>query len=253
MYCGNKILLDQEAAAQEKRQLEHYLELCEVAVKAGNHAEVITYCNQILQTDPRNVKAWINKATSTFWLTTGANNRYNEAIQYLNKASEIAPGDERIATARKSLAATQAGWLRHLGLKQFERYLDLRKLPGRAAQTYLVNAMNYYLSASDYAPDSIPILKDIACVASEMQGTRSARVQTKLSTLEPLCAKAQAETSLPELRAELEKAGLDFTALRARTGLLTGAKIKLLERRINSLRTAIVVAEQEAAYEPPKG
>jgi tetratricopeptide (TPR) repeat protein len=253
MYCGNKILLNQEAAAQEKRQLERYLELCEVAVKAGNHAEVITYCNQILQTDPRNAKAWINKATSTFWLTTGADNRYNEAIQYLNKASEIAPGDDRIATTRKSLAAAQAGWLCHLGLEQFKCYLDLRSLPGRAAQTYLVNAMDYYLSASDYAPDSIPILEAIASVASEMQGTRSTRVQTKISILESLHAKTQAETRLPYLRTELEKAMQHLAALRARKGLFIGGKIKDLEGRIDSLRTTIAESEKKAAYEPPKG
>jgi tetratricopeptide (TPR) repeat protein len=250
IYCGSKILLDQEAP-REKRQLQHYLELCEVAVKAGNHAEAIGYCNQILEVDPKNIDAWVNKAISTFWLTTAASNRYNEAIQYLDKASEIAPGDERIATARKTLADKQASWLRHLGLEQFKHYLDWRKLPGRAAAKYLLNAMNYYLSASDYAPDSIPILEDIECVVKEMAAP-STRVQAKLSTLAPLRARARAQTKLPQLTAEVQAAALELTALRTRTGLLAGAKTKLLELKIHSLRSATALAEKEAAYEPPK-
>lgn len=120
MYCGGKILLDQDGVVQERRDLTRYSELCKVAVEAQNHKEVIEYCNQILEIDPKNVEAWINKAVSTFWLTTGVNDRFGEAMEYLDRASDIAPDDAGISVARTLLIKQEAQWLNHLGNQQWE-------------------------------------------------------------------------------------------------------------------------------------
>ena len=80
MYCGGKVLLDQDSVVRETRDLQRYVELCRVAIEAKNHEEAIGYCNHILEIDPHNIEGWINKAVSTFWLTTGAHNRYDEAM-----------------------------------------------------------------------------------------------------------------------------------------------------------------------------
>jgi tetratricopeptide (TPR) repeat protein len=110
MYCGTKIMIDVGEQALSQQKLQHYTELCRVAVEAKNHAEVIDYCNKILELDPQSLGAWVNKATSTFWLTTGANNRYDEAMSYLNKASQLQSGDKRIQDAHLELALCQALW-----------------------------------------------------------------------------------------------------------------------------------------------
>ncbi|MDE3090690.1 MAG: zinc ribbon domain-containing protein, partial [Chloroflexota bacterium] len=120
IYCGGKVLLDQDGVVSERRDLERYIELCRVAVEAKNNTEAIEYCNRILEIDPKNVEAWINKAVSTFQQTTGAHNRYDEAMEYLTKASQIAPDDGRIAEARKELTRQQAQWYNYLGNQQWE-------------------------------------------------------------------------------------------------------------------------------------
>src|SRR5438876_996280 len=96
MYCGSKVLLGQPGAVHDNQALQKFVELCRVAVAAGNHDEVIQYANRVLEIDPNNIRAWIDKAVATFWLTTGAKNRYDEAMGYLNKAEQIAPNDGQI-------------------------------------------------------------------------------------------------------------------------------------------------------------
>ena len=165
IYCGNKIMLDQDGVIQERRDIERYIELCKVAVQAKNHNDVIRYCNLILEIEPKNIDAWINKAVSTFWLTTAAQDRYHEALQYLHEASQFAPNDQRIEAVRRDLAVPEAAWLVELANGQVKIAISILNIPSwssrEAARDNLPRAMEYYLAASDLAPDSIPILEAI--------------------------------------------------------------------------------------------
>src|SRR5258708_55490 len=87
MYFCTKIMLASTDSAKESEALRRYIELCKVAVQAKNYVDVLQYCNKILEIDPQRVDAWIDKATATWWLTTGAHNRYDEAVRYLKKAA----------------------------------------------------------------------------------------------------------------------------------------------------------------------
>ena len=62
MYCGTKILLQQTDNEHERKSLERLIELKNVAIDANNMAEAIQYCNSILEIDPKNVEAWVDKA-----------------------------------------------------------------------------------------------------------------------------------------------------------------------------------------------
>jgi tetratricopeptide (TPR) repeat protein len=173
LYCGNKILLDEGGAIQERRNLERYIELCKVAVGANNHNDVIKYCNLILEIDPKNVGAWIDKALSTFWLTTGGHDRYDEAMEYLNRASQISQTDNRILDARRELDRLQALWLNSLGndclergIRTYDIYFDSTHDPlSRQAQEHsqddMAKAMTYYLRASNLDPNNLVILSNI--------------------------------------------------------------------------------------------
>src|SRR5271157_2919356 len=95
MYCGTKIILEQSDMPKEKQALGRYKELCRIALESKNYNDAIKYCNNILEIDPRDVDAWIDKATTTFWLSTGEISRYDEAMGYLKRAAQLAPANKR--------------------------------------------------------------------------------------------------------------------------------------------------------------
>ena len=70
IYCGAEILIKEDEGLKNKINLNKYIELTKAAIEAENHEEVIEYCNKILEIDTKNIKAWVDKATSTFWLTS---------------------------------------------------------------------------------------------------------------------------------------------------------------------------------------
>lgn len=263
VYCGNKILLEPEGSAQERGALERYVELCKVAVEAKNHNDVIRYCNSILEIDPQNIQAWIDKATSTFWLTTGLNNRYDEAMEYLNKASEIDHADTRIVDTRNKLTRQQAIWYNHLGNQKWELALDIFNIHRTAylfgdgygkeqSQEHAVAAMNYYLRASDYAPDDVAILQNIAHCAEFYDVVKwSDRVCEKIKTLSSLGAKTKAEQRLLQVKVELENARAELARLQIQKGLFISRSIKSTEQRMCQLQAEIPPLEKAAAYCPP--
>lgn len=261
IYCGTKILLDQEGVVHERRDLSRYIELCKVAVEAKNHTEVIEYCNRILELDPKNIEAWINKAVSTFWLTTGAHNRYDEAMEYLKKASQIAQDDERVVGARETLRKKQAWWLNNLGNQQWESGVRIYKIDpyseqrGRdASKPYAIKAMNYYLAASDLDPYDMTILGNITDEVKQVHWIQwSEKVYAKIKSLELLQTKRNALAQLARLNGELQKAESDLARLQTQSGFLVGGKIKDAERRIARLQTDIAKQERDAAYDPLQG
>jgi len=46
MYCGTKILLQDEEMPKRKQNLKRFIELSKVALQAKNNEEAITYCNK---------------------------------------------------------------------------------------------------------------------------------------------------------------------------------------------------------------
>jgi tetratricopeptide (TPR) repeat protein len=267
IYCGTKILLDQDGVVQERRDLARYIELCKVSVEAKNHKEVIEYCNRILEIDPKNIDAWINKAVSTFWLTTGAHNRYDEAMEYLAKASQIAPDDAKIGETRRELTREQVQWYCYLGNQQWEmaqkryksEYEYYKRLayvwPGHNAKVataqYALKAMEYYVIASNYAPDNITVLQTIANVASFYDVvTWGEKVHAKLRSLELLRAKINASGRLPKLRRELQEAQSELAKLQTQSGFFVGLKINDVQNRITRLQSDIAKSEIDSAYNP---
>jgi len=267
IYCGGKVLLDQDSIVRETRDLQRYGELCRVALEAKNHKEAIEYCNRILEIDPRNVEAWIYKAVSTFWLTTGAHNRYDEAMEYLAKASQIAPDDGRIAEARKELTSEQAQWYNYLGNQQWEmaqkrykiEYEYYKRLayvwPGHnakvASSEYATKAMEFYLQALNFAPDDTDILQNISDVAKFYDVVVwKESVNAKIRRLELLRAKMNASSRLRQLKRELQEAKSELAKLQTQSGFFVGIKINDVQNRIARLQSDIAKLEKDAAYTP---
>lgn len=237
IYCGTKILLDQEGVVQERRDLQRYIELCKVAVEAKNDNEVIEYCNRILEIDPKNVEAWINKAVSTYWLSTVAHNRYDEAMEYLKKASQIAPDDSRIDSIQKGLTRDHVNWMVNLGNRSWELASETNDI--RQAE----NAMSYYFVALNYAPDDYGILELIARLAQAWSWVYwGDTVNMRIRQFNALVAKKK----LPWSKEELEVAQSKLAELRRKGSFLSGGKIKDAERRIARIQTEIAKLEKDA-------
>jgi len=166
LYCGSKILLG-ETGNDQSENYENYIELCNSAIKAKNHNETIYYVNKILEINPKNIRAWINKSKAIWFLSTPENRRYDEAMSYLDKANEISPQEIEITKAKEEITNMQSVWLNNLGVNKLDeaieyyRLLKNRRLDGERSTEMFIEAMNYFLDASDLKPYDETILKNI--------------------------------------------------------------------------------------------
>jgi tetratricopeptide (TPR) repeat protein len=205
MYCGTRILLQKTDSEQEKKVLEHYIELKKVAIDGNNYEEALRYCNSILEIDPNNIEAWIHKAISVCHLQTSEKDRYHEAMEYLKKAEQIAPDNNRIEEVRKELTYKQGNWLCKLGVNEFnfgqkqydsiqaESFLDISRAEKDAraiSREAHIKGMTYFLEASSCIPDDPQILRNIADAAKKVHWIDwSPQVHEKIEMYNSLLAK----------------------------------------------------------------
>lgn len=257
VYCGNKILLDQDGIIKERRDLDRYRGLLRVAAQAQNHTDVIRYCNLILEIEPNDAETWIYKANSTFSLTTAAHDRYNEALEYLNKAAQIEPDNKRINSVRQELTQREATWLYSLAENQLKIALSLygagptEHIARERSRDYMIKAMGYLLLASDLAPDSLFILENIEVQFEKVKWiNRSDRVYSKLNALNSMRTMQDAKARLPVLKAELAQAKQDLARLGNPKGLFAGTKIRDAESKVKRLDVEIAKLEEAASLMP---
>src|SRR5215216_653331 len=117
MFCGTKILLSPTERAKEHNNLRRFRELLDVAMKAGNYKEAVEYCNSILGIEPKDVDTWIIKATAVCNSSTELTDRFDEGIEYLRKANQIAPHNEKILASFDELTNQHANWYLNLAAK----------------------------------------------------------------------------------------------------------------------------------------
>ena len=84
----------------------NYLVMASNASQAGNYAEAESYCNKIIEINPRHSRAWQLKGTAAGWQSTLANNRIEESMNCFNNALEYANGED--AEEIKSAIANDA-------------------------------------------------------------------------------------------------------------------------------------------------
>ena len=201
LYCGAKIFLDDLKMHSENENYERYVELAKTALEVKNYDETINYCNKALEINTRNADLWINKAIATFWLSTENNNRYDEAVKYLTNAELISKDKKFIQDVHTELTEQQAKLLNSLGLKKLEmanKYYQMlmssiptthtsgRGLEGiieswndlttqvagigrakRESAGGFIEAMNFFVKASNYAPQNKRILENISSCAKK--------------------------------------------------------------------------------------
>ena len=86
--------------------IRNYHVMASNASQAGNYAEAESYCNKIIEINPRHSRAWQLKGTAAGWQSTLANNRIKESMNCFNNALEYANGED--AEEIKSTIANDA-------------------------------------------------------------------------------------------------------------------------------------------------
>ncbi len=263
MYCGTKILLRDSDANRERVNLKRYKELSKAAMDAKNYEETIRYTNKILEINLNDVDAWIEKAVATFWLSTRENNRYSEAIIYLKKAEEINPDETRIRQAMEDVTKLQSVLLNKLGIdadakgKEIYKIWDKSDLKNmdrarRESAKSFYEAMDYFITASDYCPTDMAILENIERLAKTTGWLMwENNVREKRNSLRMLKKKSHAVKKIAQLQKELETNESKLTRLKTQTGLLVGSKIIITDSKNRGIKLEIAELEEYANYNPP--
>jgi len=260
MYCGTKILLPQSNATDEKVVIQRYKELCKTALHSKNCNELIQYCNNILELDPKDADAWIDKAIGTFYLSTFKDNRYDEAIEYLRKAIQLSPNNSHAYEVRANLTHEQAMLYNNFGIKHNEfavqtwnRFIKISSARAlEESKEYFATAMKYFLIASNYAPDDVVILENIEHATKLNRYIQwTPNVYEKITLLNRIRAKRNAEITLPKIRENCAKLEAELNELENSGGIFNKAKIKKVELELQKVQDEIERKEAELAYVEP--
>lgn len=81
----------------------NFLVMATNASQAGNYAEAESYCNKIIEINPRHSRAWQLKGTAAGWQSTLANVRIEESMNCFNNALEYAT-EEEVAEIKEAIA-----------------------------------------------------------------------------------------------------------------------------------------------------
>ena len=108
MYCGSKVAVSDDLG-KERLSLARYVELLLVATEAGNNEDILRYSNSILEINPTNITAWIQKAVATFCLTLqSSDDGLTTALVYLERADALGRDREQVDSMRSTLVRAQA-------------------------------------------------------------------------------------------------------------------------------------------------
>lgn len=269
-YCGTAITYHPPTEKVEQKNVERYLEICNSSLEGKNYDETLQYANKVLEIDPGNVNAWINKAIATFWFSTTAKNRFDEALGYLNKAEKRAPNDVWIIKTRRELTQNQANWLVRLGYEAMDRahneyMLILNRYSDGVLDTAinmadartkklecLTEAFNYFLEASSLTPSDVDVLGSFEVLfKSDKAFSQNALVNQKIQLLNLIRIKPDCEKKLPRLRQELKETQKILADLKKRNSIFDAFKLDSAEDKINKITKEITYCEQVIAYKIP--
>lgn len=259
LYCGNKILLDHENVIQESRDLDRYIELCRISVKAKNSKDVVQYCQRILEIDPKNIEAWLNKSMYMLLLEhANSEEQIKEAFVYFNRAAELAPNDSRLPLARKFLQRRKADQLSAAAGQQVQSANQIlasgsdspTKLKQLRAQTTesLVLAMTYLFEALECDPTDKSISARIKNLADQ---TRWMKWSDKTKKKIEIYSDPEESWKTLQLReAELVRARQEIEELNMKKGYFNQLSIKQLTTRIHELEEIISLYKQLFGEQP---
>ncbi|MFH2040169.1 MAG: hypothetical protein ABIJ65_12115 [Chloroflexota bacterium] len=237
----------------EKKTEENYLDNCKAALDVRNYYQALQYANDLLEIEPENFEAWIYKATATFWLSTEENNRFNEAMQYLEHAEKIDRQNTLVESTRIRLREGQCEWYTYLGDQTnelIEKIMDENESnPNKKAgisevnakcQEPILKAMNYYLLASKFDPNNLTPLYKMKYLAEFGDWLFwSSEIREKISYVDGIDQENKTFHRLTNLKMQLKESQTSLTTSKKGKGLFSRIKMLGLKRHISSLNQQI--------------
>jgi len=166
-YCGIDVFL-RESEKTDAKKVEHLLELANAAETAGNHGEAFGYFTAALETDSRNVWAWVGKGTSAGYLSTLAHSRIPETIECYRNAVKFAGDDEAIKTVVSMDCAIAAVLIANAyfqtSLQHTMQFIAVPETPYEHATRCVeaVNLCRFALTLDPDAPGASSFIFDVA-------------------------------------------------------------------------------------------
>jgi len=165
-YCGTKIVLPPTDATKEHKNLVRFQELCKAAKQAKNWNDLLKYASEILEIDPKNVDAWLDKALATGSLSSGYSHRLDEARGYLQQVAELSPDDARIGEIKTIIEDVQHKGYINLALERNKSATDLFNfgIVNSISIGFLGEAMGNFIEALKVKPNDPYTLQSIKTV-----------------------------------------------------------------------------------------
>jgi tetratricopeptide (TPR) repeat protein len=142
------------------------MELCKAAKQAKNWNDLLKYASEILEIDPKNVDAWLDKALATGSLSSGYSHRLEEARGYLQQAAELSPDDARISEIKTIIEDVQFRGYINLALERNKAAVDLfnYNIVTSISIGFLGEAMGNFIAALKVKPNDPYTLQSIKTV-----------------------------------------------------------------------------------------
>lgn len=81
MIEGNVDVSGSTVKIDNSEMIANYLNMARSAMDSGNSKEAESYANKVIEIEPENAMAWTIKGVAAGWQSTGANNRFSEAVE----------------------------------------------------------------------------------------------------------------------------------------------------------------------------
>lgn len=218
-YCGTKIVLPPTEVTKERRNLERYRELCRAEKQAKNWKNVLKYADEILEIDPKDVDAWIDKALAAGSLSFYLIPRLDEALGYLNNASELSPDDARVPETRNLVRDVLFDSYVQQAVSLNRQAQEVNNMgPGLRdhAAKYASESMGYLLLAHRIKPDDPVNLRNVKEVSDSGRSLGlqwNQEVQDVLRKIAQLDARQVAMSRLSTLRNKLNQRQAELAKL----------------------------------------
>jgi tetratricopeptide (TPR) repeat protein len=256
IYCGSQLVLEPTETATNEQQITRYERLGEIALEAGNYADLSQYAEKILGLDTQNASGWIYKAHVMFARSVLGIDSVEEAKHYLRMAAQIAPKDERVTQ-------TLEKWGRVLGVCQAdtveEHLVQLRSAMdddeiSRVHECAVLTAQSC-IEALQYAQNEAEAVAVLEFLSGMVGGSTWIRwgstVQRQLEARRAIQSRHAMQRRLEDLQAARGDQRMTLERLEGQTGFLAGRRVKQAERSLIGLDREIenaqkTIAEQES-------
>ena len=88
-----------DTSAEKREQIVNYLDMANSAFEGNDITGVVSYCDKVLEIDPKNYEAWVLRAKSAGWDSTLKDPKIPQVITAAKRAIDIAPDTKKYDVA----------------------------------------------------------------------------------------------------------------------------------------------------------